>query len=86
MPQATLQPITSPCLPDLDSNQVNITELRYSLDKRVPDMLRGFTITTCYGEINIEPEFAEAFRNLAADVLQYQLNMAMNDQTEKADL
>lgn len=86
MPQTTEMPITSPSLPDLDSNQVAIAELRYSLAKRIPDMLRGFTITTCYGEINIEPEFAEAFRNLAADVLQYQLNMAMNDQTEKADL
>ncbi len=72
--------------PPAPNKKMLLNELNYSLDKRVPDMLRGFTITTCYGEINIEPEFAEAFRNLAADVLQYQLNMAMNDQTEKADL
>jgi len=58
----------------------HIQELKYSLSKRVPDMLRGFSITTCYGEININPEFAEAFRNLAADVLQYQLNLLKNQE------
>jgi len=52
-----------------------IQELRYSLVRRVPEMMRGFSITTNYGEIVIEPEFAEAFRNLAADTLQYQLNI-----------
>lgn len=82
MPQTTEIPITSPSLPDLDSHQVAIAELRYSLDKRIPDMLRGFTITTCYGEINIDPEYAEAFRNLAFEVLQYQLNRYM---TQDAD-
>ncbi|NCU32860.1 MAG: hypothetical protein EOM23_08020 [Candidatus Moranbacteria bacterium] len=53
-----------------------IQQLKYALSKQVPDMLRGFTIHTNYGDIEIEPEFAEAFRNLAADVLQYQLNFA----------
>jgi len=57
------------------SQQDATQELRYSLAKRVPAMIRGFAITTNYGEIEIEPEFAEAFRNLAADVLQYQLNI-----------
>nr|WP_321467143.1 hypothetical protein [uncultured Desulfobulbus sp.] len=55
-------------------------KLKYALSKQVPDMLRGFTIHTNYGDIEIEPEFAEAFRNLAADVLQYQLNIASIDE------
>ena len=57
-----------------------IQKLEYALSKQVPDMLRGFTIHTNYGDIEIEPEYAEAFRNLAADVLQYQLNLASIDQ------
>jgi hypothetical protein len=48
--------------------------LKTALAEQVPDMLNGFIITTNFGSINIEPEYAEAFRNLAADVLQYQLN------------
>lgn len=58
----------------LDLDDQTIQKLKYALSKQVPDMTRGFTIHTNYGEIEIEPEFAEAFRNLAADVLQYQLN------------
>jgi len=58
----------------LDLDQEKIVSLRYSLAKRVPDMMRGFIIKTNYGEIYIDPEYAEAFRNLAADVLQYKLN------------
>jgi len=49
--------------------------LKTALAEQVPDMLNGFVITTNFGSINIEPEFAEAFRNLAADILQYQLNL-----------
>ncbi|WP_373693268.1 DUF6444 domain-containing protein [Desulfobulbus sp.] len=51
-----------------------IDDLKYPLAKRVPRMMRGFTITTNCGDIHIDPQFAEAFRNLATDVLQYQLN------------
>ena len=52
----------------------SLATLRQSLAEQVPDMLNGFIITTNFGNINIDPEFAEVFRNLAADVLQYQLN------------
>jgi len=57
-----------------DPVQETIDDLKYSLAKRVPRMMRGFTITTNCGDIYIDPQFAESFRNLAADVLQYQLN------------
>ncbi len=57
-----------------------IQQLKYALSKQVPDMMRGFTIHTNYGDIEIDAEFAEAFRDLAADVLQYQLNLANNNQ------
>ncbi|MDD2467125.1 MAG: hypothetical protein PHI97_24310 [Desulfobulbus sp.] len=57
-----------------DPVQETIEDLQYSLAKRVPRMMRGFTITTNCGDIHIDPEFSEAFRNLAADVLRYELN------------
>jgi len=30
-------------------------DIRYALAKQVPDMVRGFTIATCYGDITIPP-------------------------------
>lgn len=65
-------PTQQPCLESPDQQTIN--NLRYSLNAHVPDMDRGFTITTNYGEFTIDAEFAEAFQKLAADVLQYQLN------------
>ena len=59
--------------------------LKTALAEQVPDMLNGFVITTNFGSINIEPEFAEAFRNLAADVLQYQLNRTIANQTTRVE-
>ena len=59
--------------------------LQQALAEQVPDMLNGFIITTNFGSINIEPEFAEAFRNLAADVLQYQLNRTIANQTKRVE-
>jgi hypothetical protein len=58
----------------LDLDQESICDLKQALKYHVPDMILGFTIVTQFGEIKIEPEFSEAFRNLAADVLQYRLN------------
>lgn len=57
-----------------DPVQKTIDDLKYSLAKRVPNMMGGFMIQTMYGDILIDPPLAEAFRNLAADVLQNQLN------------
>jgi hypothetical protein len=57
-----------------DPVQETIDDLKYSIAKRVPRMMRGFTITTNCGDIHIDPEFAEAFRNLATDILQDKLN------------
>ncbi|MDD2468335.1 MAG: hypothetical protein PHI97_30515, partial [Desulfobulbus sp.] len=57
-----------------------------ALSEQVPDMLNGFIITTSFGSINIDAEFAEAFRNLAADVLQYQLNQIVANQTTRIEL
>ncbi|MDD2467316.1 MAG: hypothetical protein PHI97_25300, partial [Desulfobulbus sp.] len=60
--------------------------LQQALSEQVPDMLNGFIITTSFGSINIDAEFAEAFRNLAADVLQYQLNQIVANQTTRIEL
>ena len=60
--------------------------LKTALAEQVPDMLNGFIITTNFGSINIDAEFAEAFRNLAADVLQYQLNRVTANQTTRIEL
>lgn len=56
------------------ADQAEINKLKYALSHQVPDMTRGFTIHTNYGDIDIDPDFAESFRNLTADVLQFQLN------------
>ena len=44
-------------------------ELAYSLAKRVPDMERGFSISTSYGEIEIPAAYAKAFVDLTNKVL-----------------
>lgn len=44
-------------------------EIAYSLAKRVPDMERGFSIYTTYGEIEIPAEYAKAFVDLTNKVL-----------------
>ena len=44
-------------------------EIAYSLAKRVPDMERGFSIHTTYGEIEIPAEYAKAFVDLTNKVL-----------------
>ena len=59
--------------------------LKTALAEQVPDMLNGFITTTNFGSINIEPEYAEAFRNLAADVLQYRLNRTIANQTTRVE-
>ncbi len=72
-----MKPIGSPNFQEVTMQPTaEIQQIKYALSKQVPDMMRGFTIHTNYGDIEIDPEFAEAFHNLAADVLQYQLNLA----------
>ena len=44
-------------------------ELLYSLAKRVPDMERGFSISTNYGEIENPAEYGKAFIDLTNKVL-----------------
>ena len=44
-------------------------EIAYSLAKRVPDMERGFSISTSDGEIEIPAEYAKAFVDLTNKVL-----------------
>lgn len=63
-----------------------ILKLKKALSEQVPDMMNGFIITTSFGDINIDPEFAEAFRNLAADVLQYQLNQLTAKHTTRVEI
>ncbi|MBV5328105.1 MAG: hypothetical protein JZU65_10775 [Chlorobium sp.] len=59
---------------DLDqATQETIQRLKHALIRQVPEMTRGFTIHTNYGDIEIDTEFAEQFRILADVVLQRQL-------------
>lgn len=55
-------------------SDTELQDLKYSLAKRVPAMMRGFVICTNYGDIFVDEEWAEPFRNLAFDVLMCQLN------------
>lgn len=42
----------------------------YSLSKRVPDMKRGFTINTNYGDIHIKADEAEAIAAVVEAMLE----------------
>lgn len=80
--QSKLIPIQEPNMPASTKTnkwQKEADALRQRLTDCVPDMLHGFTITTLHGVIEIEPGYAEAFRNLTADVLQYKLNILENE-------
>jgi hypothetical protein len=48
-------------------------QLRYALAKQVPDMARGFTISTSYGDIEISSEDAPRFVQLTRLLLINQL-------------
>ena len=48
-------------------------DVSYALAKKVPDMKRGFTIQTSYGEICINAEHAAPFATLAQAMLGKQL-------------
>jgi hypothetical protein len=51
--------------------------LGYSLSKQVPDMARGFTIATNYGDITVEPgQAAERIRKVVESVLMRELAKA----------
>jgi len=63
----------------------SLETLKAALAQQVPDMMNGFIIKTNSGNINIDSEFAEAFRNLAADVLQYRLNRTIANQTTRVE-
>lgn len=63
----------------------SLETLKAALAQQVPDMMNDFIIKTNFGNINIDSEFAEAFRNLAADVLQYLLNRTIANQTTRVE-
>ncbi|MCP3022279.1 hypothetical protein [Cupriavidus basilensis] len=53
------------CEPTADADSI-----RYALARHVPDMARGFSIQTNYGDLVIEAEDATAFAMLARAILQ----------------
>ena len=57
----------------LEEHYIN---LRQVLAEQVPDMSRGFTITTCHGEFNIVAAFAQPFQQMAENVVSQQLDQA----------
>ena len=60
---------TSEASPSLQEQQLN-----YALAKQVPDMARGFTIATSYGDITIPPGWmAERIQRHVERVLQVEL-------------
>lgn len=53
---------------------MNEQELSYALAKQVPDMARGFTIATAYGDITIPPGWmAERIAQHVERALQVEL-------------
>lgn len=58
--------------------------LKHNLENCVPEMANGFIISTIHGDFYISKEYAEPFRNLAYEVLQYQLNRHMTRSTDES--
>jgi hypothetical protein len=50
--------------------------IRYALAKQVPDMARGFSIHTSYGDIALAAEDAASVAELVRSILQRQLARA----------
>lgn len=50
--------------------------IRYALAKQVPDMERGFTIQTNYGELQIDAKDAPRVARVVHSILQKQLKRA----------
>jgi len=46
----------------------------YALSRHVPDMERGFTIVTSYGDLIIQPDEAPAFVELVRETLRRRLD------------
>ena len=55
--------------------------LSYDLAKKVPDMKRGFTISTNYGDLYIVDEDATLFAELAERLLKKKLAALQDDVT-----
>ena len=59
--------------------------ISYALAKQVPAMERGFTISTSYGDIQIDAEDAEPFQRLAKLMLTQKLANAIAAAKEMGD-
>lgn len=54
-------------------------ETHYALARQVPDMARGFTVHTNYGDLQIEPEEAAAFIRLTKSVLMKRIAKSLKE-------
>lgn len=54
-------------------------DTHYALAKQVPDMARGFTLHTTYGDLQIEPEEAAAFIRLTKSVLMKRIAKSLEE-------
>ena len=59
--------------------------ISYALSKQVPAMERGFTISTSYGDIEVDAEDAEQFQRLAKLMLNQKLANAIAAAKEMSD-
>ncbi|HCL3825566.1 hypothetical protein JQS64_28665 [Pseudomonas aeruginosa] len=51
-------------------------EIEYALAKQVPDMARGFTIATSYGELHVSAVDAPVVMKVVRDLLESELERA----------
>lgn len=58
-----------------------IEALKYAMAKCLPDMERGFTISTNYGELPIEAESAKPIIDAVAKVLNRKITKALKEQS-----
>ena len=71
----TCKPATPPTQP-VPAEWLSEAELAlsYALAKRVPDMARGFTISTGYGDIEVSGPLARQIQALVRDALATELS------------
>lgn len=67
------QPSKAPTQDDLSEAELNVT---YKLCRHVPDMARGFTIGTNYGEFTVVGDLARRIQEMVRKDLEGQLRLA----------
>ncbi|MDR2837102.1 MAG: hypothetical protein LBV49_00795 [Azonexus sp.] len=65
---------------------MNIDMTTYAISKQIPDMARGFTIATNYGDLVIDSSDAAAFQKIANRLFERKLKKLLKSETRQSRL